>query len=383
MSTTRFLDKTPLFGVALLALTLPAQAQTTIESSSGATVAVEPVAEFDEPWAMTFLPDGSMLVTEKAGTLMHVSADGSEKTPVAGVPAVAYGGQGGLGDIVLHPDFAENNVVYLSFAEEGEGGQGAAIARARLAMDGDRPRLEGLNVIWRQNPKVSGQGHYSHRIAFGPEGSDQEGMMFVTSGDRQKKTPAQDMDTNLGKVLRLNPDGSVPDDNPFAEEGGVAEQFWTMGNRNMLGIAFDGDGQLWVNEMGPRGGDELNRIEPGANYGINYSGTPIPDHDTAEQYKKPEISWTPVIAPAGFVIYDGEMFPDWQGDGFIGGLRSQALVHVELGEQDDGTFAREIGRFDMGARIREVEQGPDGALWLLEDGNGGRLLKLTPTDSTG
>ncbi|MBP0615604.1 PQQ-dependent sugar dehydrogenase [Jiella mangrovi] len=369
----------PLFGALLF--TVPAAAQTTVESDKGSTIRVQPVATFDEPWAMTFMPDGSMLVTEKAGTLMHVSADGSEKTPVAGVPAVAYGGQGGLGDVVLHPDFAENGFVYLSFAEEGEGGQGAAIARAKLVTAGDRPTLEGVKVVWRQVPKVSGMGHYSHRIAFSPDGK-----MFVTSGERQEKTPAQAMDTNLGKVLRLEDDGTAASDNPWQDDGEIAKQFWTIGNRNMLGIDFAADGKLWVHEMGPKGGDELNLIEKGENYGwpvvsngVNYSGSPIPDHDTRPEFNKPEISWTPVIAPAGFVIYDGEMFPDFKGDGLIGGLKSQALVHVSF----DGSTAREVERFDMGNRIREVEQGPDGALWLLEDGSGGRLLKLTPEGADG
>ena len=369
----------PLIGA--LTISAPAKAQTIVESSNGAKVAVTAIAEFDEPWAMTFLPDGSMLVTEKAGTLQHVSADGTKKTTVEGVPDVAYGGQGGLGDVVLHPGFAENGLVYLSYAEAGQGGQGAALARGKLVTVGDQPRLESVEVIWRQEPKVSGMGHYSHRIAFGPDG-----MMFVTSGERQKKTPAQRMDTNLGKVLRLNDDGTVPSDNPFQAEGEIAKQFWTVGNRNMLGIDFDESGQLWVHEMGPQGGDELNRIEKGANYGwptvsngVNYGGSPIPDHATRPEFKAPLISWTPVIAPAGFVIYDGPLFREWKGDGFIGGLKSQGLVHVSL----DGDTASEIERFDMGNRIREVEQGPDGALWLLEDGSGGRLLKLTPADANG
>lgn len=372
----------PLLGAVFLAA--PATAQTTLTGADGMKIRVEPVAEFDQPWAMTFLPDGTMLVTEKAGALQHVSADGSEKTPVAGVPAVAYGGQGGLGDVVLHPQFAENGLVYLSFAEAGEGGQGAAVARGKLVTDGERPQIENLQVIWRQEPKVSGQGHYSHRIAFGPDG-----MMFITSGERQKKTPAQDMSTNLGKIVRLHDDGAVPSDNPFQGEGEIAGQAWTLGNRNMLGIDFSPAGDLWVHEMGPRGGDELNLIERGENYGwpvvsngINYDGSAIPDHDTRPAFNAPEISWTPVIAPAGFVIYDGGMFREWQGDGFIGGLKSQGLVRVSLDAKAGGT-AKEVERFDMGHRIREVEQGPDGALWLLEDGAGGRLLKLTPEDAAG
>ncbi|MBO0906008.1 PQQ-dependent sugar dehydrogenase [Jiella sonneratiae] len=376
--TLKLFAGVPLAGALLL--TQPAMAATTVTSDQGTKVAVEAVASFDEPWAMTFLPDGSMLVTEKAGTLLHVSADGKEKTPVAGVPAVAYGGQGGLADVVLHPKFSENHLVYISFAEEGDGGYGGALARGKLVLDGDRPRLEGVKVIWRQEPKVSGMGQYALRVAFGPDG-----MMFVTSGERQKKTPAEEMDTNLGKIVRLHDDGSVPSDNPFQDKGEIAREIWTLGHRNPLGIAFDAEGQLWEHEMGPRGGDELNRIRAGANYGwpvvsngINYDGSPIPDHDTRPEFQAPQISWTPVIAPAGFVIYDGEVFPDWQGDGFIGGLRSQALVHVSLGAKP-----KEIERFPMGHRIREVEQGPDGALFLLEDGSGGRLLKLTPAGAAG
>ncbi|MEE2949743.1 MAG: PQQ-dependent sugar dehydrogenase [Pseudomonadota bacterium] len=370
----------PFIGAVLLSTTALAQEGFTINGGDQA-VSVTPVTEFDEPWAMTFLPDGTMLVTEKGGTLLHVT-QGGEKTEVSGVPAVAYGGQGGLGDVVLHPDFAENDMVYLSYAEEGEGGYGAALARGTLDLSGDSPALRDVNVIWRQAPKVDSQKHYSHRIAFSPDG-----MMFVTSGEHQEQTPAQDMDTNLGKIIRLNDDGSVPNDNPFQDQGDLARQFWSVGHRNMLGIAFDGNGQLWAHEMGPRGGDELNRIVAGENYGWpivsngdNYSGSQIPDHDTNDSFKKPEVSWNPVISPAGFVIYDGEMFPEWQGDGFIGGLSSKALIRVGFGEQEDGTLGAETERFDMGERIREVEQGPDGALWLLEDGDGGRLLKLTPQE---
>lgn len=358
----------------------PASGQTTtVESEAGGRLEVLPVAAFDEPWAMTFLPDGRLLVTEKPGRLLLVSQDGA-KTEVMGLPEVAYGGQGGLGDVVLHPDFSENAMVYISYAESGDGGRGAAVVRARLTLDGEAPGLDGLEVIWRQSPKVSGGGHYSHRIAFAPDG-----MLFITSGERQKQTPAQDMEQNLGKIVRLNDDGSVPADNPFQDQGELAKSFWSVGHRNMLGMAFDADGTLWVHEMGPRGGDELNLIEAGENYGWpvvsngrNYSGIDIPDHETRPEFKPPEAWWTPVIAPAGMVIYSGEMFADWTGDALIGGLASEALVRVELGQQADGTMAAEAERFSMGARIREVEQGPDGAIWVLEDRAGGRLLKLTP-----
>jgi aldose sugar dehydrogenase len=350
----------------------------TSRTVAGAFTATE-VAKFNEPWAMTFLPDGRLLVTEKKGAL-KVHAIGGTTGNVTGVPAVAYGGQGGFADVVLHPEFATNGIVYVSYAEPGDGKRGAAVARAKLALDANGGgALSGLRVIWRQEPKVDGQGHYGHRMVFGPDGK-----LWITSGERQKFDPAQDMRSNLGKIVRLNDDGSVPPDNPFASQGGVAAQVWSLGHRNLLGIAFDAQGRLWAHEMGPRGGDELNLIERGANYGYpvvsngdHYDGRPIPDHDTRPEFKAPKAFWKQVISPAGFIIYSGNAFPNWQGDGFIGGLSSKALVRVEF----DGTNAREAERYDMGERVREVEQGPDGAIWLLEDersGSGGRLLKLTP-----
>lgn len=352
------------------------------EAAAAKTVAgkfiATPMAKFNEPWAMTFLPDGRLLVTEKKGAL-KVHAIGGKSGNVTGVPSVAYGGQGGLGDVVLHPSFASNQLVYMSYVEAGEGGKrGAAVARAKLALDArGGGALSNLEVIWRQTPKVQGQGHYGHRLAFGADGH-----LWITSGERQKFDPAQDMQANLGKVLRLQDDGSVPGDNPFAQQGAVAAQVWTLGHRNPLGIAFDAQSRVWVHEMGPAGGDELNVIERGENYGYplvsngdHYDGRTIPDHSTASKYKAPVVTWNPVISPAGFIIYRGSLFPDWKGSGFIGGLSSEALIRVAF----DGTSAREAERFDMDARIREVEEGPDGAIWLLEDGrSGGRLLKLTP-----
>jgi aldose sugar dehydrogenase len=338
-----------------------------------------PVAQFSEPWAMTFLPDGRLLVTEKKGALKLLDVSSGKIGDVGGVPRVAYGGQGGFGDVILHPGFGTNRIVYVSYAEAGVGGSGGAVARGTLALDANGGgKLEGLAVIWRQVPKVEGQGHFGHRLTFGPDGK-----LWITSSERQKFTPAQDMKSNLGKIVRVDDDGSVPADNPFATQGGVTAQIWSLGHRNMLGISFDGQGRLFAHEMGPRGGDELNIIEKGANYGYpvvsngdHYNGRDIPDHPTRPEFKAPLVTWNPVISPAGFVIYTGNQFPKWQGSGFIGGLSSQSLVRVELGE---GT-AREAQRFDMGRRIREVEQGPDGAIWLLEDGvaPGGRLLKLTP-----
>jgi glucose/arabinose dehydrogenase len=331
---------------------------------------------FDEPWAMTFLPDGRLLITEKKGKL-RLHKIGGASGDISGVPKVAYGGQGGLGDVVLHPDFATNGLVYLSYAEAGEGGdRGAAVARGKLTLDNKGGgSLSNVAVIWRQVPKVSGAGHYGHRIAFSPDGH-----LWISSGERQKFDPAQDMKSNLGKIVRLNDDGTVPADNPFADEGGVTAQIWSLGHRNPLGIAFDAQGALWNIEMGPKGGDELNLVKRGANYGYpivsngdHYDGRVIPDHDTRPEFNAPAAWWTPVISPSSFIIYSGSEFPDWRGDGLITGLSSHSLVRVEF----DGDKAREAERFDMGKPIREVEQGPDGALWLLEDDAGARLLKLT------
>lgn len=334
-------------------------------------------ATFDEPWAMTFLPDGRLLVTQKAGRLRLFDPGTRRTGEIAGVPRVAYGGQGGLGDVVLHPQFAGNRLVYLSYAEAGSNDtRGAAVARARLELDATgNGHLADLRVIWRQTPKVAGYNHYSHRLAFG-----RDGKLWISSGERFQFAPAQDLQSDLGKILRLNDDGSVPGDNPFAPRGGRAAQVWTLGHRNVLGLAFDPGGRLWSHEMGPSGGDELNLVQRGSNYGWpnvsegdHYDGTAIPRHHMRPGYNAPEVAWNPVIAPAGFVIYTGWRFPYFHGDGFIGGLRSRALIRIDF----EGTRAREAARYPMERRIREVEQGPDGALWLLEDGLAGRLLRLT------
>ena len=351
-------------------------------AGTGHSFAVEPIAEFDEPWAMTFLPGGTQaLVTEKKGRLLLWTrqSEASAVTAVAGVPQVDHGGQGGLGDVVLHPQFAKNRLVYLSWAEAGQGDtRGAAVGRARLSAPGQPPRLEGLQVIWRQQPKVDGRGHYGHRLAFGSDGH-----LYITNGDRQKFDPAQDLSQHLGKIVRLRDDGTTPRDNPWASRGGVTAQLWSMGHRNPLGIAFAPDGRLWTHEMGPKNGDEFNLIERGSNYGYpivsngsHYDGKDIPDHSTRPEFNAPEITWNGV-SPAGLMIYTGSLFPNWRGDAFLGGLSGQTLIRVDL----TGASAREAERWDMGARIREVEQGPDGAIYVLEDernGGGGRLLRLTP-----
>ena len=345
-------------------------------AQNSAAFTATPIAEFNEPWALAFLPDGRLLVTEKRGALKLHSIDDDRTGDVTGVPRVEHGGQGGLGDVVLHPDFAANRLVYLSYAESGERGTaGAAVARARFVLNGaGGGALENLTVIWRQTPKVDGRGHYGHRIAFGPDG-----FLYISSGERQKFTPAQDLDGNLGKIVRLNDDGSVPADNPFAERGGVTAQIWSLGHRNPLGLAFDSAERLWNVEMGPRGGDELNLVQRGANYGYpivsngdHYGGQTIPDHPTRPEFAAPAVFWNPVISPSSLLFYSGSEFPQWRGSAFIGGLSSESLVRIEFG--GSGT-AREADRFRMRARIRAVEQGPDGALWLLEDS--GRLVKLT------
>lgn len=350
---------------------------------------VEAITSFDEPWALAFLPDGRMLVTEKKGSLFMVTQDGQKSRPVRGIPNVDYGGQGGLGDVALHPDFAKNGLVYLSYAEGGTGGtRGAAVARAVLNLTERGGYLSDAEVIWRQYPKVVGYGHYGHRLLF-----DKDGYLWISSGDRQKFAPAQDMQSNIGKILRLNDDGSVPDDNPFVnhrdqdplvDDEGVYGQIWSIGHRNPLGIAVDLEDRLWEIEMGPAGGDELNRVVRGGNYGYpivsngdHYDGREIPDHDTRPEFLKPAAWWTPVISPGDLMVYSGTLFADWRGDLLAAGLSSQALVRIEIKDSD----AEEVARYPMGARIRSVVQGPNGALWVLEDERDesqGRLLKLTP-----
>ena len=338
---------------------------------------IEEIGRFDEPWAMTFLPGGDLLVTEKRGALKLRRADGFV-LDVAGVPRVSYGGQGGFGDVVLHPDFARNQLVYLSWVEAGDNGtRGAVVGRARLNLGEAGASLSDLQIIWRQQPKVTGGPHFSHRIAFGPDGK-----LYISSGERFQFAPAQDLGVNLGKVVRLNDDGSLPVDNPFAARGGVAAQIWTLGHRNLLGLAFDAGGRLWEVEMGPMGGDEVNLIQRGRNYGwprasngSNYDGSDIPDHRPGDGFEPPKVWWNPSISPSSLMIYSGSMFPEWRGDAFIGALSGEALIRVHL----DGETAAKADQWPMGARIREVEQAPDGAIWLLQDGDsGGRLLRLTP-----
>lgn len=376
-------------GLALTACATPAENSSaagadgsfTVTGSDRVKLVATPLETFDAPWAMTFLPDGRALVTEKAGTLWLVSADGKKLGEISGAPDVQPWGQGGLGDIILHPDFAETGEVYLSYSAREAGNieqSNAVVELAKISLTETGGALSERTVIWEQTPKHTGNGHYGHRMAISPDR-----YLFITSGDRQLFTPAQDMTSNMGKVVRLNLDGSVPADNPFADQGGVAAQVWTLGHRNPLGIDFDNAGRLWVQEMGPRHGDELNLIVRGENYGYpevsngdHYDGRKIPDHDTRPEFAAPAVYWVPAISPAGLEIYYGGMFPDWNGNAFIGGLSSQALIRVEIGEDD--ASAEEGGRYSWNKRIREVEEGPDGAIYVLEDEEGGRLIRLTP-----
>ncbi len=334
------------------------------------------MGRFEQPWAMAFLPGNQgLLITERRGKL-NWHRHGAATIEVAGVPTVDYGGQGGLGDIVLGPDFATSGMVYLSWVEAGDGDtRGAVVGRAKLVLEGT-PRLEGLQVVWRQSPKVAGRGHYAHRIAFSPDGR----YLFVASGERQKMTPAQDMNANLGKIVRLLPDGTPAPGNPFARQGGVTAQIWTLGHRNILGLQFDAQGRLWGLEHGPKGGDELNLIKAGLNYGWpvasdgdHYDGRQIPRHATRSDLAAPAIGWTPVIAPGDFIFAAGAMFPEWRGQAIIAGMDYQGLVRVGV----RGESASELARYPMDRRIREIAQAGDGSIWVLEDGDNARLLRLS------
>jgi aldose sugar dehydrogenase len=351
-----------------------------VAGPNGAPFNIEEVAKFDEPWAMTFLPGTPYaLITEKKGKLM-LWEKGGTVVEVKGAPPVAYGGQGGLADVIPAPDFAKSGIIYLSWAEAGSGDTfGAVVGMAKLNLKAaGGPALEGEKIIWSQYPKVDGRGHFGHRLAFSPDGK----YLFIASGERQKFDPAQDMDSNLGKVVRLFPDGSIPKDNPFyAEDKPVRSQIWSLGHRNPLGLAFDDKGQLWNQEMGPKHGDELNLVLPKANYGYpkvsngnHYDGRDIPDHSPSDGFEAPKVFWDPAISPGGLTFYNAGLFPAWKNSMFIGALGGKGLVRVKL----DGTKAAKADQWDMGKRIREVETGPDGALWLLEDGGGARLLRLTP-----
>lgn len=365
------------------------------------------VASFDLPWRLAFLPDGRMLVTEKTGPVWLVSQAGA-KTPIANVPAVLAQGQGGMLGVYLSPHYARDHFVYLTYSEPGDGGSSLALARAKLSLAKDTASLEGLKVIWRDGERGKG-GQFGAQIAFSPD----KKHLFLTVGDRQRMTPAQDPNQPLGKILRLTLDGKPAPGNPMAGKVGAATvpvidppadtekaktapvirtyafpgpnlslaETWSSGHRTPYGLAFAPDGRLWEIEHGPRGGDELNLIEPGKNYGwplvsysVNYNGVPIPSPDTRPDLAKPVLYWTPVIAPGNLVFYKGKMFPQWNGSALAGGLGSKTLNRIVI----TGATAKAAERWDVGHRIRDVEVGPDGALWMLEDAKPGGLFRVMP-----
>jgi len=366
------------------------------------------VASFNLPWRIAFLPDGRMLITEKVGPVWLVTQQG-EKTPVANVPAVFYERQLGMQGVFLSPRYATDHNVYLTYAEPGEGGSSLALARARLELGEGKASLEGLQVLWRDMPKGKG-GQLGAQIAFSPDGQ----YLFLTVGERQRMTPAQDPNSALGKILRLTLDGKPAPGNPMAGKTGAPtlplidpptdtetaktapvlstytfpepnltpSATWTSGHRTPYGLAFAPDGRLWEVEHGPRGGDELNLIEPGKNYGwplvsyaVNYNGVPIPSPETRPDLTKPVIYWTPVIAPGNLTFYNGTLFPQWKGSALIGGMATQTLNRITFDGKGGATAAE---RWSVGHRIRDVEVAPDGAVWLIEDANPGGLFRVTP-----
>lgn len=357
-----------------------AQPDNQVESIATGDVIVsvrEVASDLEEPWALAFLPDGRMLVTQHGGELVVVAPDGTISAPVDGTPEVWSDGQGGLMDVALHPHFARNSIVYLSFAEPGENGTaGTALGRGRMVGD----RLEDFEVIWRQK-KVEGPNHFGNRIVFAPDGK-----LFLALGERFKFTPAQDPSNTLGTVIRLNDDGSVPSDNPLVGQQGADPAIWSWGHRNIEAAAIDpASGKLWVAEMGPLGGDELNLIQRGANYGwpvvswgINYNGVDIPDPTEFPEYEDAVHHWSPVRSPSGMIVYDGAMFPEWRGDILFGALSAGGVERVDM----EAGEVREAQFIPLNTRIREVGQGPDGAIWLLTNTKEGpgNLWKLVPQE---
>ena len=366
------------------------------------------VASFDLPWRIAFLPDGRMLVTEKVGRVQLVTPQGA-KTELKGVPASHYQGQSGMLGVFLSPHYASDHNVYLTYAEPGDYGSGLALGRGRLVLDDGQPRLEGFQVLWRQLPTGKG-GQQGAQVAFSPDGQ----YLFLTVGERQRFTPAQDPSQPEGKILRLTLDGKPAPGNPWAGEVGARSiplidpprdteaaktapvvstytfpgpnltpaETWTTGHRTPYGLAFAPDGRLWEVEHGPRGGDELNLIEAGKNYGWplvsygrNYDGVPIPSRDTRPDLGQPVIYWVPVIAPGNLMFYKGSLFPQWNGSALISGLVSEAIVRVTF---DGHGGATAVQRWNVGKRVRDIEEAPDGSLWMLEDASPGGLYHLTP-----
>jgi glucose/arabinose dehydrogenase len=336
-------------------------------------IAVKVLAEgLDHPWGMAMLPDGRLLFSERSGDLLLLDQNNQVSDPISGVPEVFNTGQGGLLDVKLDPDFESNHYVYLSFAEPGENGE-AGTALGRGVWENDQ--LNDFTVLYRQEPKVEGPNHFGGRIVFSPDG-----YLFLTQGERFKFDPAQDLSSHLGTIVRINPDGSVPEDNPFTGQENAEDEIWSYGHRNIEAAEIHPEtGELWVVEMGPLGGDELNLVEKGKNYGWpvvswgkNYDGSDIPDPDTRPEFEDAAIHWTPTISPSGMIFYSGEMFPEWKGTALIGGLTSSGLVRVSI----QGNNAEEVERIPLTTRVRDVLEAPDGSIYVLTDEDNGKILHL-------
>ncbi len=361
----------------LVAVSVPAQEirAERIETEE-AVIEVSPVVDgLRNPWGFAFLPDGDILVTERGGALRVIRGGRLLDEPVAGLPDLDQHGQGGLLDVALDPRFEENRLLYLSYAGRGEGGYSTEVLRGRL--EGDS--LQDPQVIFRAAPKTDGKRHFGSRLLFGPDD-----RLYVSLGDRGDRASAQDLSSHNGTLVRLNPDGSVPDDNPFVGRSDARPEIYTLGNRNMQGMALRPNGQIWTHEHGPQGGDELNLVQAGVNYGwpvITYGrnygiGTQIGEGTEKEGMAQPVHYWVPSIAPSGMTFYTGDAFPAWQGDLFVGSLKFGQLVRLTL--DGDRVTAEERMLDDAFGRIRDVAQGPDGMLWLLTDERNGRLLRITP-----
>lgn len=374
--------RVPLLALAFLAPFGPAHALDEVIGTEKTAIHVETFADgLDSPWALAFLPDGRMLVTEKPGRLRIVSANGQLSAPLNGAPKVDDRGQGGLLDVALDPDFAHNRLVYLSFSEPGEGGtNGTAVARGRLA-DNPEQGLVEVEVIFSQKPKVSSTLHFGSRLIF-----DGKGHLFIALGERSKseyRRQAQDLSSGLGKVIRIRTDGAVPTDNPFVGKQGMEPRIWSYGHRNQQGAALDpATGELWTIEHGPRGGDEINISRAGKNYGwpvvshgVNYDGTPVNKGErTGPGIVDPIHYWVPSIGPSGLAFYTSNAIPEWTGNLFVGGLAIPKLVRLE--RNGDRIVHEEALLEDLGSRIRDVREGPDGALYLLDESEG-EILRLT------
>ena len=359
----------------------PGQTRAPAVQTKSALAVTEVASGFDHPWAIAFLPDKRMLVTEKpTGNLFIVTPDGKKSPPVQGLPKVDGRGQGGLLDVELAPDHPKSGLIYWTYYEPRKGGNGLAVARARL-VHGPKPRVENVDVIFRMQPTLDSTMHAGGRLVFHPDGT-----LFVTLGDRSimaGRVQARDLNSDFGKIVRINPDGSVPKDNPFVGRKGARPEIWSLGHRNILSADLDARKRLWIVEMGPRGGDELNLVQKGKDYGWptigygeEYSGAPLHKATQGPGMEQPVYYWDPVISPSGMTIYSGELFPEWKGNVFIGGLSSQALVRLVL--QNDRVVGEERLLTERRERIREVVQGPDGALYLLTDESNGKLLRVTP-----